>query len=194
MCIAFFSRGKIKKRNTIRSFYAKVTKQNKFVFLLCLLILRKNLGIIIYLICTQADVPMTADEFKVLETLLAPHSQLHSHWFALLVEWINRAEGYMEMLTLDDNDSSSRFLLEHLSSQLQALSQQHQHLTDSVLSEALKDFEILFLHASAGGEHWDSTQECFLNFVQRCGYPHQTITDIPHTSPEVCRHWIGSYL
>ncbi len=106
---------------------------------------------------------------------------------------MQRATGYLEMMTLDDDENTTTFLIEKLEKLLEPLPED---INDTVFADALADdFEILFLMAQYGSEYWNSLKESFGDFcIRHTTLPNQLIADIPHAKKEEVSMWLKSLL
>lgn len=120
-------------------------------------------------------------------------TNIDKNWSCVLLYWMQRATGYLEMMTLDDDENTATFLIEKLEKLLEPLPQE---INDTVFANALADdFEILFLMAQYGSEYWNSLKESFGEFcIRHTTLPNQLIADIPHAKKEEVSMWLKSLL
>lgn len=138
---------------------------------------------------------MNETDFRVLLATLSKFENIHTGWNGLLVYWISRADGFLELMTFEDEESNTAsFLVEKL---VQLLSDVHPSATDQDLLNILaQDFELLFFRAQYGSDMWDSTQETLTQFILRHNMksPNQLIVDEPHTDAASVKAWLETLL
>lgn len=141
---------------------------------------------------------MNAADYRELKNCLALFPTVSPQWLGLMMNWMNRADHFIETMTLEQEESTFSYLTERICTLLRNIPQeQYGSMTDADLCCLLAaSCEILFLHASIGREQWDSTRESFSDFCRRhqTAYPHQLILDIPHTTPAEASQWLQSFL
>ena len=120
-------------------------------------------------------------------------TNIDKNWSCVLLFWMQRATGYLEMMTLDDDENTATFLIEKLEKLLEPLPEE---INDMVFANALADdFEILFLMAQYGSEYWKSLKESLGDFcIRHTTLPNQLIADIPHAQKEEVSMWLKSLL
>lgn len=115
-------------------------------------------------------------------------------WSAFLIYWINRADGFIEMMTLEKTPSTTQLLTEKLVQLLETLPND---ASDADIVQLIsKNFELLFFMAQFNSEFWNSTQESFLDFCHRhhSKLPNQLIIDVPHEKIDRVEEWLYSFI
>ena len=108
---------------------------------------------------------------------------------AVFANWIIRADGFVEAMTLDNRDSSIVYLINKLEQLLMYLPQTATGA--DIIDLAAKDFEILFFRAQFGSVFWNSTAESFRSFcLKHNNLPNQLIIDTPHEDQEHTAAWL----
>lgn len=137
---------------------------------------------------------MNDNEIRQLLTAFQNLPETSRSWPAVFLHWINRADGFIEMMTLENEPSTAQFLIEKLTQLLQDLPQ---NTSDAELADLVsKEFEILFFRAQFNSDFWNSTQESFRDFCRNRGLniPNQLIIDIPHEQPERVAAWLRTFV
>lgn len=136
---------------------------------------------------------MNETDLPKLLSVINRFTNIDKNWSCVLLFWIQRTTGYLEMMTLDDDENTATFLIEKLEKLLEPLPID---IDNTTFAEALADdFEILFLMAQYGSEYWNSLEESFEEFcIRHTTQPNQLIADIPHAKKEKVTMWIKSLL
>ncbi|EPF8392456.1 TPA: hypothetical protein ACSIGP_001630, partial [Neisseria gonorrhoeae] len=138
-------------------------------------------------------IKMNETDLPKLLSVINRFTDIDKNWSCVLLFWIQRASGYLEMMTLDDDENTATFLIEKLEKLLEPLPID---IDNTTFAEALADdFEILFLMAQYGSEYWNSLEESFEEFcIRHTTLPNQLIADIPHAKKEKVTMWLKSLL
>ena len=140
---------------------------------------------------------INASQLLLLRCALERFQFISSRWEGTFLMWISEADGFMEIMTLDDNDSTSAFLL---SSIIEMLSTLPLTASDDVfLTQFSENCEILYMHAQLGNYYWNSTQMSFNAFCRKYRQyagqlPSQLMVDVPHADAEHVKAWLEGLL
>lgn len=135
---------------------------------------------------------MNDDEIKQILNAFSSLPKISNRWPAILIYWINNADGFIETMTLDeDKQTTAQFLIDKLTQLLKTLPN---NTTDAELASLIaRDFELLFLRAQFGSTFWNSTKESFRDFCNG-RTPNQLVIDIPHEQPERVAAWLRTFI
>lgn len=123
---------------------------------------------------------MEANELIRLASAIERKHNLSSRWAAVLTDWIRQCDGFIELMTLDE-ETTPVYLVGLL---VQKIEQLDDRITDAAFIDFLsKNCDILFLRAQFGSQFWDSTKLSFHRFCRLAPEttPHQMIVDAAHT-------------
>ncbi|MGS0922310.1 hypothetical protein ACR30T_01765 [Neisseria gonorrhoeae] len=106
---------------------------------------------------------MNETDLPKLLSVINRFTDIDKNWSCVLLFWIQRASGYLEMMTLDDDENTATFLIEKLEKLLEPLPID---IDNTTFAEALADdFEILFLIANTVLNTGIHLKKALRNFV-----------------------------